>query len=58
MTRETLRSIAIQDGARKILSGEYETPQEYFNYFVDSSLFQSVKEYSTLVLARVERMQS
>jgi hypothetical protein len=56
MSRETLRSIAVQDGARKILSGEYETPQEYFNYFVDHSLFQSENEYALLVQRRAERM--
>lgn len=58
MKRETLRSIAVQDGARKILSGEYSTPSEYFNYFVDTSLFVSATEYSALVWARVEGMQS
>jgi hypothetical protein len=57
MTNEQLRIIAIQDGTRKVLSGEYSNPSDYFNYFVDGSLFASVSEYSALVWARVSAME-
>lgn len=57
MTIDQQRSIAIQDGARKILSGEFHTPSEYFHYFVDASLFVSATEYSALVWERVSLLQ-
>lgn len=56
MTRETERSIAIQDGAHKVLSGEM-TAAHFFFYFVDHSLFKSVMEFEISVHERVEVMQ-
>jgi len=55
MTREQERSIAIQNGSHKVLSGE-TTAADYFNYHVDPSLFQNVREYVNLVNLRVALM--
>lgn len=57
MTREQERAIAIQDGTRAILSGNSESAVDYFNYYVDQSLFASVKEYGALVDDRVSAME-
>jgi len=56
MTLEQERSITIQDGAYKVLSGEM-TAENFWCYYVDQSLFPSIQEFAKLVNARVEVMQ-
>jgi hypothetical protein len=54
MTREQLRSIAIQDGTYKVLGGM--SADEFFDYYVDHSLFESREELCTLVFRRADYM--
>ena len=54
MSREQLRSIAIQDGTYKVLGGM--SAEESFDYYVDHSLFDSREEFCTLVFTRADYM--
>ena len=54
MTRETERSVAVQDGVYHIAGGM--SAEEYFDYYVDNSLFESANEYASLVEARYQEM--
>jgi hypothetical protein len=56
MTKEQERTIAVQDGAHKVLSGEM-TAEHFFSYYVDCSLFEDVREFKALVTDRVKLMQ-
>jgi hypothetical protein len=56
MTRQQERNIAIQDGARKVMSGE-QTAMNYYTYFVDHSLFRFPREYVNAVIERVNQLQ-
>lgn len=51
------RSIAVQDGAHKVLAGEMSA-ECFFQYYVDPSLFPSRKDYVERVTRRVQGMQS
>jgi hypothetical protein len=55
MTLATLRAIAVQDGTYKVLSGEMDAFQ-FFDNYVDQSLFASSEEFVLLVNARVKSM--
>lgn len=57
MLREQERSIAVQDGGHKVLSGAMDAA-DYFEYYVDQSLFDSSSEYVSLVNSYVEDVQS
>jgi hypothetical protein len=54
MTREQQRSIAIQDGTYKVLGGM--SAEEFYDYYVDHSLFESREEFCTLVFTRADWM--
>lgn len=56
MTNEQERSIFVQDAAYKVLSGEM-TAENFWCYYCDESLFPSIREFVTLVNARVRWMQ-
>lgn len=48
MTREQEQAIAVQDGGHKVLAGEMDAA-EYFDTYVDQSLFRGERDYCARV---------